>query len=392
MADRAHDVKAGAHEYRARVVRWLRLLGLTLCFGGAATLHRWSLEGDPRFYDFLQTRCGQALGSAFGWWSSPLEAPVRDKPVERFSAAEQAALRDIVAGRMGNTSPDTLERMTSYRDVRFRLDFPSLSPRLHPPYLVMSDAPAAETALLVGELRQLHRQFKSVFKDLAVPSQRKAFIHVLYFARASDYSAYQEHALQGEEDTAGFYSPAANRLVLYRTPGADAVHEGHAALSPLLAATVRHEGAHQLFFEFGIHSRHRIENDWLVEGLATYCEEAQIGEVSAYRLDILQRAASLEETLPMASLVDLRSARGLLAYRAAELAYSQSWSLVHLLMTDPYRERFFAYIRQIRDPAQYPHIRRQRPLDLLCRHLDLTPDELVRRWEEHVRQLAGSLQ
>jgi hypothetical protein len=346
-------------------------------------LHRWSVDGDPRFFAFLHSPVGQRIGLAFGWWSSPLEVPILEKSPSRFTAVERAIHQELLEAWPKEAGK------TTYRDVRFRMQFPEMSPLLQPPYLVLSDVASSESALVVEALLDLHDEFAEVFGELAARSPGDALIHVLFFSEFRDYLVYQAEAAQGLEETSGFYSPAANRLVLYRSGAPSMSRSGTAKLPPALLATVRHEGAHQLFFDYGIHSAHRAENDWLVEGLATYCEEARIGAASVHRLAVLRDATALGRSIPLAHLIASRSPDGLLAHRATELAYSQSWALVHLLMTEPYRGSFFQYIRQVRDPAHFRVVRRTNPMELLCGHLGLTPQELDVRLQHHIDDLAA---
>ncbi len=363
--------------------RVTRLLLLFSFFCGALILHRWSVDGDPRFFAFLNSPIGQRVGVTFGWWSSPLDVPIIEKSFARYTRSERAAHRELTEAWPAGPGK------VMYRDVRFRMEFPEMAPLLEPPYLVMSDAPEEEAKLLVAELLNLHEEFNGVFGSLAARAPSDATIHVLYFSDFADYLAYQASASHGLEETSGFYSPSANRLVLYRSGEMMTSARGTPRLPPALLATVRHEGAHQLFYDYGVHSAHRAEHDWLIEGLATYCEEARIGAVSVHRLAILHAALATHREIPLAQLITSKSPEGLLAHRATELAYSQSWGLVHLLMTEPYREDFFRYIRQVRDPAEFQVVRRTPPMELLCNHLNLTPDELDARLRQHVEALAG---
>ena len=61
-------------------------------------------------------------------------------------------------------------------------------------------------------------------------------------------------------------------------------------------ATIRHEGAHQFFHTTGVHSPYRAENEWLVEGLATWCETPVLGVPDPQRvgeLDTLRARGAL---------------------------------------------------------------------------------------------------
>ena len=94
--------------------------------------------------------------------------------------------------------------------------------------------------------------------------------------------------------------------------------------------TIRHEGAHQLFYNYGIHSRYRFENDWLIEGLAVYCETRPLGSTESGRASVLKKSLRDGKLLSPESLVNLRSVKGLFALDDPDqisLAYMESWSV-----------------------------------------------------------------
>ena len=70
-----------------------------------------------------------------------------------------------------------------------------------------------------------------------------------------------------------------------------------------------------------------------------------------------------------------------------ELAYSESWALVHFLMQPERRTKFFLYIRYIRDPANFWEARRGPAFDLLARFLDTKPELLAIEWLDYVAKL-----
>lgn len=372
--------------------RLLRLGVLTVLLAWSFVLLRWNRDEDPRFFAFLETRPGQVLSVLFGWWSSPLDRPSPEKPDAKLSEAErkvkaemEAELRERV-NRARDVAVGYYAPRVSYRDVAFRMEFPALHLYVRPPFVVLSDAGTGEVNGLLEVLGSTYRGFTEVFHPLFADVRRDDLIHLLYFRNPADYLAYQKDRAAGMDHTSGFYSPVANRLVLYRQdggpPGAEDVEDATETLH-----TIRHEAAHQFLFAHGVHSRHRIENDWLIEGLAGYCESERVGEADPDQAAQLRAALGAGRLVPLDELVNHRAETGLLGYRGAELAYGQSWSLVHFLMQPERRDAFFDYIRYLRDPKNFRAVKRADRFDLLADRLGMSRPDLHRQWREHVRGL-----
>jgi hypothetical protein len=376
-----------------RILRALRLLFLVAVLITAAFLNAWSHQGDPRFYAFLSSPTGQTVARLFGWWRSPLERPSPVKPDRLMTEVERTTKLEIetalhlgleVTGDMAARyyAPDI-----TYRDVAFRSEFPTFRLEVRPPFAILTDASTTDVDTIVDLMQQTHTQFLDTFRPLFTQAYRKELIHLLYFAEPEDYLAYQQEHAREMKHTSGFYSPTVNRLVLYRQHlGALAsAHESFAGDQTL--CTFRHEAVHQFMFAHGVHSAHRIENEWLIEGLASYCESATFGAVEPSQMGLLQVAAENDRLYPLRELVNHRSDTGLLGYKAAELAYSESWSLVHFLMQPENRYAFFQYVQYVRDPAHFREVNRRERFDLLAEFFEITPLELTRRWQRHLASL-----
>lgn len=224
------------------------------------------------------------------------------------------------------------------------------------------------------------------------------------------------------EHTAGFYSPKLDRFVVFNQAGpgkrghdafemavkrrAAEAREGapgnvgrlqewriEAGRSVLQHAeeetrmTIRHEGAHQLFFTYGVHSRHHAENSWLIEGLASYYETAPPGGAQPARLGMLKEARANGRLIPLAELVNSRSPRGLYAFwgeKRVQLAYAQSWALVNFLMRERYRESFFDYLAFVRDPARVDDLASTPRIKVLADALGVDETELERLWNLYI--------
>lgn len=306
----------------------------------------------------------------------------------------------------------------SYRDVRFQMDFPELNFYRRPPFSLLTDESFFRVEQMVEILEVLHGQFVEVWRGLMVETRRDRSIQVLFFSRQDAFRAYQREHAPRMESTAGFYSPRLDRLVLFNQRASERVADlrrqveeeeaRHRAgrLSPEVEArlrewrreteqdierlaetqtrtTIRHEGAHQLFYDYGIHSRHGIEGEWLIEGLATFCETLPLGAEDPLRLRSLREALDEGRLIGLEELVDLRDDAGLMSFGVHErigLAYDQSWGLVYFLMQPEYRNSFFDYLRYLRDRNNFQAIRKAGQLAVLCRFLRLEPNELWERW------------
>lgn len=363
----------------------LRLVQRMLVWGGlmaAVTLFYWSRIDDPRFYRFLETDAGATMARIFGWYASPLERPPADKTDGQMTAVERSVklkLEELL--RAQGTEGDL---QVTYRDVAFCREIPRMTAHVAPPYLILTDSPVDDVPSHVQALARAYEGFQRQFGPLTTSAGRGQLSHVLLFSDPADYRAYQQRYAAGLENTAGFYSPIIDRLVLYQHPHEDPVDEHSETLH-----TVRHEGAHQFLYAHGVHSGHRVENDWLVEGLATYLEGAEAGAVAPFRAGMVARALQRQGAIPLDEFVGRRQEDGLLAYKPAELAYSEAWTLVHFLMQQERREAFFAYIAYVRDAGNFRAVRKQPRIRILSAFLGISPTELQEQWENYVRKLAA---
>lgn len=461
---------------RLSIAWYFRVAVLFAAFLGAWMLYQWHLRQDPRFFRFVETPSGRTLARVFSWHESRPPVPFVEKRERDMTAEEIAVKRSLEAevaanfpthrleltdgdewigrvieenaqhvvftegygesGMVTVTVPRSRIRLLaplsmeppaiSYRDVRFRMEFPGLKFFKRAPYSIMTDESYFRVESTVSELVRLYREFMVVFGPLIVNTDRGNDIQLLFFSREADYRAYQEQYAPHMPNSTGFYNAWVDRLVVFNQETASHVlgarrwaAEAEAAYREQYAGqpgvkeqiddwrrrtdediarfaeaqtinTIRHEGAHQLFFSLGIHSPHRIENEWLYEGLAVYCELGRLGEKDPGRLRVLREAREGGRLIALADLVNLRSPMGLSSvghHREAELAYAQAWSLVHFLMHIERRDRFFDYIRYIRDPANFQEVRRVPAIEMLSRFVNVSQLQLEERWIEYVRTL-----
>lgn len=456
-----------------RAFYYVRIILLTFLLSGAVILSLWSRKDDPRFYKFLQTWPGRVLARTFNWQALPMDQIVREKPRSEMTPEELQVLHkleaeiavhvpshevaltngQVLAGavieegpghilfrqsyggsaeidmKIGRESIVRLEPATvkpspvTYRDVRFKMEFPDMSFYKAQPYSFLADEPYFNVMRAISELQELNKEFREVFSPLIDRARERHDIEVLFFSNEEKYRTYQRLVSGGLGYASGFYTPVNDRLVVFnQVHGGDMAaiqrmvadreaefrtnantpeeeqrvdewrrHEDQRLLGAAQAqtlATIRHEGSHQLMFTYGVHSRHRVENDWMIEGLACYCETPRIGQVDAGRLRVVQVALQKGEEFSLEELMGQRD--GFAEFgpdKRINLAYSQSWSLILFLMQPETRPRFFAYVRYLREPINLEAIRKRGRAELVAETLGWSVGELEQRWKDYVLAL-----
>lgn len=313
----------------------------------------------------------------------------------------------------------------TYRDVRFQMEFPKMNLYRRPPYTILTDETYFHVEQSVRVLQGLHEEFLDFFRPLIARERSGENIQLLFFSDQRSFDEYQQTFAPHMAGVLGFYSPWLDRFIVFNEKRSDQIveltqsveeqAEQYADDVPAEPAadrirmlkrqlqrgmehsaekrtytTLRHEGAHQLFFTYGVHSADRVENDWLVEGLATFCETRRIGEKEPRRVELLRNRLAAGDGIPLAELVNFRDAAGFAALGnpdRVDLAYCQSWALVRYLMEPVRRHQFFEYVGYIRDPAQFYSVLRKPRMEVLCRFLDQTPEQLEAAWADYVRKL-----
>ena len=313
-----------------------------------------------------------------------------------------------------------------YRDVRLKMEFPRMNFYKRPPYSIVTDESFFSVEHTVRVLQGLYGNFLSVFAPLIEnPGGREKNIQLVFFSDEAAYREYQNAYAPQMGNSSGFYSPWVDRLIVFNQKSSEQIRtiqellkkqeeyyrsfRGGGDYSARIDAwkeeaqiniarfaeeqtmtSIRHEGAHQLMFTYGVHSPNRIENEWLVEGLATYCEASTIGGYDPMRLVLLKKALANGTTIPLKELVNFRDPHGLTAIGSAEraeMAYHEAWALVHWLMQYEQQNRFFDYIRFVRDMDNYRQVRKTSAYDLLCQKMQIEPSEFENLWKQYVQSL-----
>jgi hypothetical protein len=213
-------------------------------------------------------------------------------------------------------------------------------------FLALGDAPEGFRRAALKHCEALGQDFLGHFQgkgfDLAFPPRRLTVVVL------KDQASYG--ALLGEapgKDVGGHYDLETNRLVIFDfRPG----KEGPAAAAERLNLfTLVHETAHQLSFNMGLFDRKNPPPLCLSEGLATYVElwrpgiKNSIGGINRPRLKALREA---QDWIPTADLLNGdRAFEG----ESEQLAYAESWLLVHHFLRSSARlPRWRDYLATIR--------------------------------------------
>lgn len=346
---------------------------------------------------------------------TPTEVRVRDGfgysgyVVETYRRADIASIDPLPAAAFEVTA----------RDARFSAEFPEFHFVKIPPYTLVTDESYGEVQRILGLLTSLHEQFLQGFAPLIRDSKEENDIRVVFFGSEKAFRNYAERAAPAFVNSAGFYSSRENRLALLNQLGTARYSEAKtrldergrqlsrsASAGPQIAALrsdltleakamnerlIRHEGAHQLFRAYRVHSRFGVEPTWLTEGLAEYCETAEIGRYHFVLADRISTAREKGQFLPLKTLLDHRDPSGFFALGNAklEIAYAESWALVYMLMQDDTRERFFGYLESYRDLTDDRTAAAQGadPAGILEKHLKMDFNTLERKWDSFVSHM-----
>jgi hypothetical protein len=305
-------------------------------------------------------------------------------------------------------------------DVRFSAEFPRFHFVKSPPYTIITDESYGEAQKILGVLTQLREQFRGTFGPLIKQDGELRDIHVVFFGSEEAFHNYARRVAPAFVNSAGFFSSGENRLALLNQFGTSryAQARGHlderartfgeyAATGQQLAALrsgitseaksmnerlIRHEGAHQLFHAYRIHSRYGLEPTWLTEGLAQYCETPDIGRYHYVLADRVVRARKAGRLVPLKTLLNHREAAGFFGFGEGdiELAYAESWALVNRLMQDDLRASFFDYLKSYRDVADdraVAAVEKAAPETLLEAHLKTDLNSLEHQWDSYITHL-----
>jgi hypothetical protein len=219
-------------------------------------------------------------------------------------------------------------------------------------YLVLGDAPlpflTKALEICEGVEKDYLNHFGKTKRFTVSPPSRRLAIVVLSGPKA--YGAYL--GIKPDEAVGGEYDLSTNHLVIFDNRGREQV-SGDEARANTMALV--HEATHQLTYNTGLLERGTDIPKCINEGLAVYAEvrrpdekKGKIGDRNDPRLNVLLDAANKQE--PWFAVSRLITDDSLFDKPETEqLAYAQSWLLVHALMnSQTRREQFKKYLAALR--------------------------------------------
>lgn len=312
-------------------------------------------------------------------------------------------------------------------DVRLSEEFPQYRFAKIQPYTFVTDQSYGDVERVLRLLTQVRQQFELKFAPLIRKGAAPQDIRIVFFGTEKAFRAYAQRSAPALVNSAGYYSSGNNRLALLnqlgtakftelderianraralreRTDGSgEERHQASRRLAELRSEItfeaksmterlIRHEGAHQLFHTYRVHSPYALEPTWLTEGLAEYCEPHEIG---GYHFALASRLAKQRDSsslLPLKTLLNHNEASGFfsLGEEAIDTAYAQSWALVYFLMQDEFRTGFFQFIKSYRDMDNSDAALAQAadPVTLLSSCLKTDFNTLEKKWQTFVNRL-----
>ncbi len=258
----------------------------------------------------------------------------------------------------------------TYRDIRFRMEYPALAVLKTSPYTMLNSSKAGTGKSVMKMLANLHSGFMDRFKSV-IPAEAaaKRSLQVLLLSDETEFEqCRRKSGGWGRTAGAAFYSEKEDRLVVL-DPEIAGKNRRYTSVAPV-QAVVRCEGAIQLCFALGMLPPGGGTPKWLVDGIGVYCEEERLGQYnnsrSKYVKDRIARAATFANY-----------ARG---YADADFCRT----IIHFLMQEQVRNKFFAYMTELRSGS------RDRALgqaDEISRATGLSGEQLEQRWQAYVSTL-----
>jgi hypothetical protein len=227
-------------------------------------------------------------------------------------------------------------------------------------YLGVGDSPTLfrDQALAICEkLATVYRDyFEAKGFTLSPPADRLVVVVLKDKASYRSFVGDAEGAEVGAE-VGGHYDVDANQLVVF-----DSVHndDGGAGSARVNTFTLVHEAIHQLTYNSGLLERRGDVPVAISEGLATFGElwqhsnrRSTLGVKNSARLSAFTQSESPVGWIPIEEL--LTKDELFSDAEAAQIAYAESWVLVHYFLRTPTKlPKFRAYldaVRQRREPA-----------------------------------------
>ena len=204
-------------------------------------------------------------------------------------------------------------------------------------YTLFSNSGFSSIGPTAGILKKLHADLTKAFPSIIAPKNNTNRICVVLFNKSEEYQNFVKGFNPAFVTSNGCYSPDHNILFINN----DSSVRARQAYS---SNTIRHEGVHQILYNAKLHFGWNIDRLWLVEGLAVYCESAQLGERAGFRQQYIKKALQQNRQFPMTKLLSKYTVDD----KKSSLFYNQSWAFIYFLANN-YPDEFMEYLAYIKN-------------------------------------------
>lgn len=267
-------------------------------------------------------------------------------------------------------------------------------------FVICSDASEVYTQYCGALLETVFARFQLFFEDSAVklsaPTNR---MQVIVFRSSATFQkhARQQHPETDFSDVPGYYSIRDNQMLITAVSG-DRDFRRQSDLLRVLKKNLRqvetivHECVHQLVFNTGLQKRYSEVPLWFSEGFAVYFEGtsgrgslawSRPGEASRIHLPTLknkQNASKLRLATLLSSNTPFQDPNQLAA------AYSQSWGLIHFLITRK-RDNFDSLLQAYQQLKPRQTISAEMHLKQFETATNQPIEETARQLDQHISRL-----
>lgn len=343
---------------------------------------------------------------------------------------------------------DQIEKISLWPPLRHEStpDFKSLektypSFRLHekPHYLILSDDDPIDLNLYLRALEQFYDEFIIYFLDFVKPDYQPRALQAMIFGKKKDFEPLlKSYGFPAKANLLGVFNSVTQILFLYNIKSAemvsrylsrssaaesqlkrkvDSIAESYSQTDEIAQSrvkgmgerlvsemqrdrekvegeaedetvrTIRHEGAHQLLYEFDVYAKNTRQGAWLVEGLASFCEPSSIGDIHEVRLMELKFELETHELMPLEYLLSFAAGADIhrLEPSYASLAYAESWAFVYFLMSGPYRNGFLSYVKEV--AKQGKDFDEKQDISLLGKYLEKSTQQIEMEFVPYLTRL-----
>jgi Protein of unknown function (DUF1570) len=211
-------------------------------------------------------------------------------------------------------------------------------------FLALGDAPPPFQREALRRCEALSEAFLAYFRGCGFPLEYPAGrLTVILLKDGESYAKLLGDA--PGKDVGGHYDLDTNRLVMFDfRPEHKELGEQAERVNLF---TLVHETAHQLSFNTGMLNRRSDLPLWALEGLATYVEMWRPGIKGSIGGENLPRLRALRESEDWIPIADLLADDKAFQPQTEQLAYAESWLLVHFMLRSVGRRaRFRNFLTQ----------------------------------------------